>query len=135
MSGQQSYCPRCGARLRRGQPTGSTCDPCRRARTHRHPDLPWAGYVPQSWKAALAEYDFGTLFRQLRAETGWTQQTLGGVVGLTQAQISAIERGEHRLRNIETIARIAQGLHIPGHLLGFPDIGPPATGQDPDWPT
>lgn len=126
--GGWSYCPRCGARLRREQPTGSECDPCRRAQTHRHPDLPWAGYVPQSWKAALADYDFGAVFRRLRAETGWTQQTLGGVVGLTQPHISEIERGVSKLTHVRLVAGVAQGLHIPGHLLGFPDIGPPNTG-------
>ncbi|MGH3904480.1 MAG: helix-turn-helix domain-containing protein [Pseudonocardiaceae bacterium] len=120
----RSYCPRCGARLRRGQPIGTECDPCRRAHQDRHPDLPWAGYVPQSWKAPLADYDFRWLFRQVRAQTGWSQQTLGGVVDLAQAQVSAIERGTTRLIHVRLVAGVAQGMRIPGHLLGFPDYGP-----------
>lgn len=128
---RRSYCPRCGARLRRGQPFGSECDPCQRARWDRHPGLAWAGSVPQSWKAPLADYDFGPVFRELRAQTGWSQQTLGGVIELTQAHISAIERGAARLTHVRLVAGVAQGLHLPGHLLGFPDIGP-EPHPDPD---
>lgn len=128
----RSYCPRCGARLRRGQPLGTECDPCQRAHRDRHPELPWAGYVPQSWKAPLGDYDFGPVFREIRARTGWSQRTLGAVVELSQTQISAIERDATRLTHVRLVAGVAQGLHIPGHLLGFPDIGPPTTEPNPD---
>ncbi|MGH3908832.1 MAG: helix-turn-helix domain-containing protein [Pseudonocardiaceae bacterium] len=61
----------------------------------------------------LAGYDFGWLFRQVRAQTGWSQQTLGGVVDLTQAQVSAIERGATRLIHVRLVAEVAHGLRIP----------------------
>jgi DNA-binding XRE family transcriptional regulator len=108
------------------------CDPCRQAGLELHPSLPSGGYVPQSWKVALGEYDFGPVFRELRAQTGWSQQTLGGMVDLTQAHISGIERGTTKLTNVRLVAGVAQGLRIPGHLLGFPDIGPPDHQPDPD---
>ncbi|MGH3908331.1 MAG: helix-turn-helix domain-containing protein, partial [Pseudonocardiaceae bacterium] len=79
---------------------------------------------PAVLEGPLADYDFGWLFRQVRAQTGWSQQTLGGVVDLTQAQVSAIERGTTRLIHVRLVAGVAQGLRIPGHLLGFPDYGP-----------
>jgi transcriptional regulator with XRE-family HTH domain len=36
----------------------------------------------------------------VRAITGWSQQTLAGLVGLDQTRISAIERGTRRLRDV-----------------------------------
>ncbi|MGH3903510.1 MAG: hypothetical protein ACRDTE_04875, partial [Pseudonocardiaceae bacterium] len=35
-----------------------------------------------------------------------------------------IERGTQRLTHVALVAGVAQGLHIPGHLLGFPDFAP-----------
>jgi transcriptional regulator with XRE-family HTH domain len=73
--------------------------------------------------AALGGYDFGTFFLEVRRLTGWSQQALGGLVGLEQSQVSAIERGECRLRGIETIAALAHVLQIPPARLNFPAIG------------
>lgn len=130
-STRRAYCPRCGARLRRGQPFGSPCDPCRRAGSDLRRALPPGFYVPQSLRVALANYDFGPVFREIRGETGWSQQTLGGVVDLTQAQISAIERGTSKLAHVRLVAGVAQGLGIPGPLLGFPDTSAPDHPSDP----
>lgn len=124
-----------GARLRRGQPFGTECDPCVRAQWDRQAQPGRAGYVPQSWKASLADYDFHVVFREVREQTGWSQQTLGGVVDLTQSQVSAIERGTQRLTHVRLVAGVAQGLRIPGHLLGFPDFGTETTpGPEPEGP-
>ncbi len=68
-------------------------------------------------------YDFGTVFRRVRAVTGWSQQTLAEVVGLDQARISAIERGVRRLRDVALVAQVATGLWIPSALLGFGHSG------------
>ncbi|MGH3815494.1 MAG: helix-turn-helix domain-containing protein [Pseudonocardiaceae bacterium] len=129
MSGSgRLYCTRCGARLRRGQPAGSVCDPCARARVVAGVELPWGGYVPRSWQAALGVYDFGSVFQEVRAQTGWSQQTLGALVDLSQAQVSAVERGTTRLVHVRLVSSVARGLNIPGSLLGFPD----STGTAPN---
>lgn len=73
--------------------------------------------------AALAGYDFGTLFREIRAHTGWSQQTLGTLIDLDQSRISAIERGACWLCDVRIVARIATVLGIPAELLGFPANG------------
>ncbi len=73
--------------------------------------------------AALAAYDFAVVFRRVRAVTGWSQQTLGELVGLDQTRISEIERGKRRLRDVALVARVATGLRIPPVLLGFGDHG------------
>jgi transcriptional regulator with XRE-family HTH domain len=114
-------CARCGAQLRqRARPRGQTwCDPCRRAGPDPRRDLPPGFYFQDPIAAALADYDFGTMFRAVRAHTGWSQQILGALVGLDQTRISAIERGICRLRDVALVARVTTRLWIPPVLLGF----------------
>ena len=84
--------------------------------------------------AALAGYDFAVVFRRVRAITGWSQQTLGELVGLDQTRISEIERGVRRLRDVALVARVATGLRIPPVLLGFGDPGTTVGEEGIDGP-
>ncbi len=121
---RRDRCARCDAELRRARPRGTAlCDPCRRAGPDPRRDLPPGFYFQDPIVAALAGYDFGTVFRTIRAHTGWSQQTLASLVGLDQSRISGIERGAHRLRDVALVAQVAQGLRIPAVLLGFGDPG------------
>jgi transcriptional regulator with XRE-family HTH domain len=70
-------------------------------------------------QAALASYDFGTVFRAVRQEGSLSQEELGMLVELSQARISDVERGAHRLGHVAVIARVARALAIPARLLGF----------------
>jgi transcriptional regulator with XRE-family HTH domain len=70
-------------------------------------------------QAALAAYDFGSVFRAVRAQGALSQEDLGFLIGIPQSRISAVERGAHRLRDVAVIARIASALGIPGLRLGF----------------
>jgi transcriptional regulator with XRE-family HTH domain len=65
----------------------------------------------------------------VRRTTGWSQQTLGELVGLDQHRVSAIERGVRRLRDVARVARVATGLCIPPALLGFGITVSPARGD------
>lgn len=113
-------CARCGARLRRVRARGQACcDPCRRAGPDPHRELPAGFYRQDPIVAALAGYDFGAVFRAVRRHTGWTQQTLAGLVGLEQTRISAIERDVRGLRDVGLVAQVAAALWIPPALLGF----------------
>ncbi|HKR48023.1 MAG TPA: helix-turn-helix transcriptional regulator [Pseudonocardiaceae bacterium] len=120
----QGCCARCGAWLRRVRPRAAQlCDPCRRVGPDPRRELPAGFYFQDLMVAALAAYDFAVVFRRVRAVTGWSQQTLGELVGLDQTRISEIERGQRRLRDIALVARVATSLRIPPVLLGFGDYG------------
>ncbi|ROP35832.1 helix-turn-helix domain-containing protein [Saccharothrix texasensis] len=71
-------------------------------------------------REALSDHDFGTVFRVVREEASLTQEQLGLMVGLSQARVSAVERGHHRIRDVAVVVRIAEALGIPAPLLGFP---------------
>lgn len=128
----RARCPLCGAMLRRDRPMGAKCDPCARLGTDPRRHLPADFFDRASIVAALARYDFGAFFRSVRQQTGWSQTTLGGVIGLAQAAISGLERGEHRLRNVEDVAGVSRSLGIPPVRLNFPDIRATVGGQV--WP-
>jgi len=69
--GAKPLCPDCGAQLRRGRERGERCDPCQR--TGPRIVLPEGFYDQPVLEAALAEFDFGTVFLAIRAATQWSQ--------------------------------------------------------------
>lgn len=96
------------------------CDPCARtARSYDRCPVPDGFYDTPSLRSALANYDFGTIFRAVRAQATLTQEELGFLVGLHQPRVSAVERGDHKIRDVAIVARIASALGVPAPLLGF----------------
>lgn len=114
---QRPHCPDCGAQLRRGRPAGEYCDPCQRAGLRIV--LPEAFYERPRLAAALAEFDFGVVFRAVRAEMQWSQQTLGEFLGLPQGRISDIENGKRPLLDLRVVVPVVNKLRIPAGKLGF----------------
>lgn len=113
------YCRSCGCGLRRGH-VGVLCDPCARAaRSYGRCPVPDGFYDTPVMRTALANYDFGPVFRAVRLHAALSQEELGFLVGLSQPRVSAVERGEHRLRDVSVVARTAAALGIPAALLGF----------------
>ncbi|MBW0011496.1 MAG: hypothetical protein JO063_15525, partial [Pseudonocardiales bacterium] len=100
MTMPQRCCPECGARLRRGRPAGALCDPCGRRALDPRRALPPEFYDGEQVRVELGGYDFGAFFLRVRALTGWSQTTLGEIVGLAQPRIFAIENGLCRLRDV-----------------------------------
>jgi transcriptional regulator with XRE-family HTH domain len=127
-------CRSCGCGLRRGH-RGVLCDPCvRTARSYCQCPVPDGFYDVPAIRNALSSYDFGPVFRAVRLQAKLSQEELGFLTGLHQPRVSAVERGEHQLRDVAVVARIAAALGIPAPLLGFHSS--PAgsvSGQEVSW--
>ncbi|MER6914332.1 helix-turn-helix domain-containing protein [Streptomyces sp. NPDC000594] len=70
-------------------------------------------------RAALIEHDFAAAFTLIKKWAGLSQNRIGAACQLTPGKVSKIIGGTHRVTSFEVICRIADGLRIPGHLLGL----------------
>lgn len=70
---------------------------------------------------ALQVRDVGRLFLHFRQHTGASQTVLGCLVGMSQSDVSVIERGVRQVKTVEVLDRIVDGLSIPASLLGLAD--------------
>jgi len=96
---------------------GQRCDPCQR--NEPRIVLPEGFYDQPELEAALAGFDFGPVFRAVRAVRGWGQETLAEFLGLEQGRISRIETGKRPLLELGVVVRVANKLAIPAGKLGF----------------
>jgi transcriptional regulator with XRE-family HTH domain len=114
----RARCPDCGAQLRRGRAPGQRCDPCQRSGPRRI--LLAEGFYDQpSLETALAGFEFGPVFRAVRAVQHWSQQTLGEFLDMEQGRISDIENGKRPLLDLRVVVPVANKLGIPAGKLGF----------------
>ena len=81
--------------------------------------LPENFYDQPRLAAALAGFDFGTVFRRIRTAQHWSQQTLAEFLDLEQARISDIENGKRHLLDLRVVVRVTNQLAIPAGKLGF----------------
>ncbi|WP_433369034.1 helix-turn-helix domain-containing protein [Actinoplanes sp. CA-142083] len=87
---------------------------------------------------ALAERDFGAVFRIYRRWTGSSQTDVGSLVGLPQPHVSEIERGSRHVLTLDVVERIIDGLGIPRQLAGLAEgrrrrREDPVTESQEDW--
>jgi transcriptional regulator with XRE-family HTH domain len=69
-----------------------------------------------TWSDSLHE-SIGALVRQLREDSGWTQERLAREAGITITCVSNLERGATKEPNIETVAGLAAAFGLePGDL-------------------
>jgi transcriptional regulator with XRE-family HTH domain len=68
-------------------------------------------------RQALAAHDIGAVFRALQ-HLGFSQATIGDLTKQSQPEVSAIVHGR-RVHSLAVLARIAEGLGIPGGYLGL----------------
>lgn len=118
------YC-QCGARLARDNP-GTLCGVCQRqAGALRHaPEVPDDFWDNDRLRDALAHQRIGEVSRAYRhhpyhGTKPLSQERLAEWLGLTQTQLSRIECGVSRVRDLDRLARWAQVLRIPAYLLWF----------------
>lgn len=69
--------------------------------------------------AALREHDFAAAFTLIKQWAGLSQNRIAAACTLTPGKVSTIISGSQQVTSYEVVCRIADGLHIPGHLLGL----------------
>ncbi|MFI0785354.1 hypothetical protein ACH4Q6_07135 [Streptomyces lydicus] len=63
--------------------------------------------------------DFSRVFRLVKKHAGIYPSMIARLCDLTPSRVGEVMAGERRLQHMEVIERIADGLHIPGHMLGL----------------
>ncbi|KOT64385.1 MULTISPECIES: hypothetical protein [Streptomyces] len=70
-------------------------------------------------RRALQEHDFAAVFSLVKKYSGLSQNHIAAACRLSPAKVSTTVKGTHRITHYDVIGRIADGLRIPGHLLGL----------------
>ncbi|MFJ6435510.1 XRE family transcriptional regulator [Streptomyces sp. NPDC091416] len=68
---------------------------------------------------ALAEHDFGTVFRIARERTGISYSKFAAECDIKAERVGTLARGQGRITTFEKIVQIADALRVPGHMLGL----------------
>ncbi|MCH0555827.1 helix-turn-helix domain-containing protein [Streptomyces sp. MUM 16J] len=81
--------------------------------------LPPAALAHPEMRQALADHDFGAVFRLARAEAGISYSRIAAACGITPERVGLLARGRGRVESYAKITAIADALRIPGHLVGL----------------
>jgi len=85
---------------------------------------------------ALHEHDFASAFRILKQYAGLSQNRIGLACGLTPGKVSTIISGAAQVASYEVLCRIADGLRIPGDMIGLAprpwETAAPTTAATPE---
>ncbi|MFE4633127.1 helix-turn-helix domain-containing protein [Streptomyces sp. NPDC056773] len=85
-------------------------------------------------RLALVEHDFAAAFRLIKKYGGLSQNRIASACQLTPGKVSTITSGSQKVVSFDVIARIADGLGIPGHFVGLaarPWEGRPSPPPEP----
>ncbi|MFD3377606.1 MULTISPECIES: helix-turn-helix domain-containing protein [unclassified Streptomyces] len=72
-------------------------------------------------KRALAEHDFAAAFTLIKKWGGLSQNRIASACQLTPGKVSMIISGQQQVTSFDVICRIADGLRIPGSMVGLAD--------------
>ncbi|MGW2701556.1 helix-turn-helix domain-containing protein [Streptomyces sp. NPDC001340] len=86
-------------------------------------------------KRALAEHDFAAAFALMKKWGGLSQNRIASACQLTPGKVSTIISGQQQVTSFDVICRIADGLRIPGHMVGLAGRPWEARPDVPDQPT
>ncbi|WFB09470.1 hypothetical protein LRS74_22305 [Streptomyces sp. LX-29] len=70
-------------------------------------------------RRALKEHDFAAAFLLIKKWGGLTQNRIAMACHLTPGKVSNIISGQQQVTSFDVLCRIADGLRIPGHMLGL----------------
>ncbi|WP_329545580.1 XRE family transcriptional regulator [Streptomyces sp. NBC_01356] len=74
-------------------------------------------------RAAIAAHDFGTVFFLARAEAQISYSKIAAECDMKPERVGTLARGHGSVTSFEKVARIADALRIPGHMLGLAPRG------------
>jgi predicted kinase len=101
--------------------------PTEKRRMTADPDSPWQRYTVSAallarddMAAALRGRDFGAAFLLMRKWDHVSQDRIASSVeGFSQSRVSRIAGGKAKVEDVDVIERIADGLRIPGAMVGL----------------
>ncbi|WP_257231885.1 tetratricopeptide repeat protein [Streptomyces sp. Rer75] len=105
----------------------------REARRSDYPlTIPDRLLLSEDMKRACGRRDFGEVFRLVNRRGPVSYAEIAAAVGkMTSARVGDVIRGVRGIRGLAVMERIADGLGIPGHMLGLPERpweGTPSSG-------
>jgi tetratricopeptide (TPR) repeat protein len=105
-----------------------------------HQGLPPELLASPEWQRACQQRDFTSVFRLLKMKAGIYPSRIAALCGMTPSRVGEIMTGRRGLAHIDVIERVADGLRIPGALLGLAHRpweipSPPKNRQRPPEPT
>ncbi|MFF0295478.1 hypothetical protein ACFYST_05695 [Kitasatospora sp. NPDC004614] len=83
------------------------------------PGLPSRLLADPEMVAACAARDFALIFQLAKRKGGFHASRIARACELTPSRVGEVMNGKPKITNITVIERIADGLMIPGHLLGL----------------
>ncbi|MGI5190348.1 helix-turn-helix domain-containing protein [Promicromonospora sp. CA-289599] len=130
------YCTCCAARIAADNPS-SMCSACARpgkASTDGAPQLDRSFWETDLMRDALASQDMGVVVAAYRrhphhGRRSLAQSLVAAWLGITQGQLSRIESGRNKIRDIDRLRDYASALHIPHELLWFAAADPSPTRE------
>lgn len=81
--------------------------------------LPRALLDRADMRGAIAAHDFGMVFALARSAAGISYSKIAAECDIKPERVGALARGQGSVTTFEKIARIADALRIPGHMLGL----------------
>jgi tetratricopeptide (TPR) repeat protein len=81
--------------------------------------LPRALLADPEMISACARHDFAAVFRMVQQHAGIYPSMIARACELTPGRVGDVINRRHRLEKFEIVVRIADGLHIPGRMLGL----------------
>ncbi|MGH3840485.1 MAG: XRE family transcriptional regulator [Pseudonocardiaceae bacterium] len=122
LEGQEGYCQGCGTRLARDN-RSQLCGPCSRREIQgsRAPIKQDCFWQRAALRDALESRHFGQVLNAYRYEHRpvLTQAKVGRWLGLTQGQVSRLERTAQPTHDLNKLDQWARALHIPERDLWF----------------
>lgn len=84
-----------------------------------HAGLPSALLTSPEFQLACQERDFGKIFMLCKRKAGVYPSRIAALCGMTPSRVGEVMSGRRTVAHINVIERVADGLRIPGAMLGL----------------